>query len=705
MTLLTPCRRALALAASIVAVACGVAKTSGAGGGAGGVTVQVAPAWVQVAPGGTAAFSATVSGAVDPSVAWSVFEAGGGSVDAGGSYTAPPTEGVFHVVATSVADSGVSGSAEVDVVLPGSVYRLPPDRATVWKPGVTYNGGIPAARTQCGATLTPSGGNDLAQINAAISACAANRYVLLGPGTFTISGSGQSIGITKSNITLRGSGPGVTVLTRSDGAVDGSYIPRAAAPIIWVGPSRFPGGTSASYDVTGAGAVDGATSVTLASAPASGFTAGQIVLVDELSGATYQPDPSGRGQILMSSDGKVTYQCHLPGLGTDDCRNNVYSRRDRVTQELKEVASWNAAAMTLTFTSPFHTAYRVSNSAQVSTFSAANAPITGVGIEDMTISRGDNGNLLFLNTAYCWAKRVEVTKWLNEGVRFDQSFRGELRDSYVHTPVYFEPGGGSYNIAIDSGSSEILVENSISRDADKVLVTRGAGSGSVVGYNYMDDGHIGSNPGWQEMGLGASHYVGSHHVLFEGNWGYNADNDKTHGNSNTHTYLRNLLRGKRTSYSDGAGNGSVRCAGVTDTTYYMSFVGNVLGAPGQMTGWVYESGSSPSGEAGIWKIGWDDWAPYPEDPLSLSTTIRDGNYDYLTDQVHWHGLGGSGAGNGLVPPPADRLPASLYLSGTPPFFTAGSGYTWPWIDATGPTKALTLPAKARYDAGTPFVQP
>jgi hypothetical protein len=323
----------------------------------------------------------------------------------------------------------------------------------------------------------------------------------------------------------------------------------------------------------------------------------------------------------------------------------------------------------------------------------------------MTISRGDNGNLLFLNTAYCWAKSLEVTKWLNEGVRFDKSFRGELRDSYVHTPVYFEPGGGSYNIAIDSGSSEILVENNISRDADKVLVTRGAGSGSVVGYNYMDDGHIGSSPGWQEMGLGASHYVGSHHVLFEGNWGYNADNDKTHGNSNTHTYFRNLLRGKRTSYSDGSGNGSVRCAGVTDTTYHMSFVGNVLGAPGQMAGWSYESGSSPSGASGIWKIGWDDWAPYPSDPLSLSTTIRDGNYDYLTNQVHWHGLGGSGAANGLTPPPADQLPFSLYLTSAPAFFAAGSGYTWPWIDATGVTKAFTLPAKARYDAGTPFVQP
>jgi hypothetical protein len=401
----------------------------------------------------------------------------------------------------------------------------------------------------------------------------------------------------------------------------------------------------------------------------------------------------------MSSDGKVTYQCHQPGLTTDDCRNNAYSRADRITQEFKEVANWNATTMTITFTSPFHTSYRVLNTAQVATFATGNAPVSGVGVEDMTISRGDNGNLLFLNTAYCWARRVEITKWLNEGVRFSNSFRDELRESYVHTPVYFEPGGGSYNIAIDSGSSEILVENNISRDADKVIVTRGAGAGSVVAYNYMDDGHIGSNPGWQEMGVGASHYVGSHHVLFEGNWGYNADNDKTHGNSNTHTYFRNYLRGKRTSYADGSTNGSARAAGVTDTTYYMSFVGNVLGAAGQMSGWTYESSSSPSGTAGIWKIGWDDWSPYPKDPLSLSTTIRDGNFDYLTNQVHWHGLGGSGAANGLTPPAVSQLPNSLYLSGQPWFF---NGYSWPWVDPIGTTKVYTLPAKARYDAGTPF---
>jgi hypothetical protein len=31
--------------------------------------------------------------------------------------------------------------------------------------------------------------------------------------------------------------------------------------------------------------------------------------------------------------------------------------------------------------------------------------------------------------------------------------------------------------------------------------------------------------------------------------------------------------------------------------------------------------------------------------------------------------------------------------------------TWPWVNPTGSPQLYTLPAKARYDAGTPFTQP
>jgi hypothetical protein len=131
----------------------------------------------------------------------------------------------------------------------------------------------------------------------------------------------------------------------------------------------------------------------------------------------------------------------------------------------------------------------------------------------------------------------------------------------------------------------VLVENSIK--ANKVMVARSSGTASVFGYNYADDGYINTNTRWIEVGLNASHMVGSHHVLFEGNESFNWDSDKTHGNAILHTVFRNHLSGTRRDFNDNAGgNGPRRCAGATYYSYWHSFIGNVLGTAGQMAGWV-----------------------------------------------------------------------------------------------------------------------
>ncbi len=134
-------------------------------------------------------------------------------------------------------------------------------------------------------------------------------------------------------------------------------------------------------------------------------------------------------------------------------------------------------------------------------------------------------------------------------------------------------------------------------------------SGSVVGYNYADDGHIGSNPRWMESGINGSHMVGPHHVLFEGNYAFNFDSDKTHGNAICHTVFRNHLSGKRRNFAD---EGNVRCAGLGFYSYWHSFVGNVLGLPGEMSGWVHDDPSIRT--KSVWKLGYDEWPPYKGDP-------------------------------------------------------------------------------------------
>src|ERR1700760_761502 len=107
----------------------------------------------------------------------------------------------------------------------------------------------------------------------------------------------------------------------------------------------------------------------------------------------------------------------------------------------------------------------------------------------------------------------------------------------------------------------------------------------------MDDGFISGSDGWVEIGLNASHLVGPHHVLFEGNYGVNADSDNTHGSSTYMTYLRNWVRGIRAPFVnpyDGdtindaimSGDGPRRCYGPMSYSYWFSFIGNVCGAQG-----------------------------------------------------------------------------------------------------------------------------
>lgn len=84
------------------------------------VSVSVYPMSVTMASTGTRPFGATVTGASNTAVAWSVEEgAAGGTVDANGNYVAPTTQGTFHLVATSVANPVKNATATVTVVASG----------------------------------------------------------------------------------------------------------------------------------------------------------------------------------------------------------------------------------------------------------------------------------------------------------------------------------------------------------------------------------------------------------------------------------------------------------------------------------------------------------------------------------------------------------------------------------------------------------
>ena len=433
---------------------------------------------------------------------------------------------------------------------------IPADRTFPWNPGLMSKGGVPN-RTVVYKTLMPLGGNanDSAQIQAAVTSCPVNQVVMLGPGTFIV----NNYVLIRKSITLRGSGAGVTILKKTNGAtgrtstvVAGTIAsgeplnnhiyapniqnPSDAHPIIIVGQARWPKPDSTTSQNLTANGVQGSYSIDIANA--ANFAAGQWILLDEISRWSYVTVPPGYNPngIQVKAGDHVVFQMHNPAQPWDDgpqgfgwfsrgYPSNTSSKSDtdgRMTNEIKEIASVNGN--TITFTTPLSIDYRVSHLAQLTRYVAGSnggnggTQVVNAGVEDLTMIGGSDGSLRFEVTAYCWAKNVEVTQWLGEGIAINNSFRTEICDSHIHTGSAPTPGGGGYAISLAAGSSEILIENNISRDTNKVMVARSSGTGSVVAYNYMDDGWISYSPTWQEIGLNASHMAGPHHVLFEGNY-------------------------------------------------------------------------------------------------------------------------------------------------------------------------------------------
>jgi hypothetical protein len=773
------------------------------------------------------------------------------------------------------------------VTPPSNPQIIPPDRNFAWNPGMMSKGGIPNRTTVC-ATLSPSGGNDTAAIQAKLDSCPSGQVVMLNPGTFIV----NNFLIMTSGITLRGSGKGVTILRKTNGGharlpiaqtgATGIFVPenpgavatftgsisgttmtiattpagtngvnvgdfitgagvaantvvtgfgtatggtgtyvvspsQAVAsrtltstysidvqPILIIGPAHFPGPDNTTARNLTADGAQGATSVTVASG--TGIAAGQFVLLDELSGASWQPTgvnfgctgskanstftaslsgstltvtaigaipgsqytnviwpgdylsvgtgppqivsqisgttgqvgvytvtPGGQsvGSTSMTSGGpcpplnwagdRISWPFHWPeqvfvddvgGSNINGPFNEVtldtpypeswFNRTDRPTNEIKEVAS--VAGNVITFTSPISITYRTSHTAQLTRYTGASAHVTNAGVENLSMYGGGDGNLNFLDCGYCWAKNIEITEWYGPGIGLTGSFRVEVRDSYIHRGAWPDPGGAGYAISLQFGTSELLVENNILLDSNKDMVMRSSGTGSVIAYNYADDTWIAddSNYTWQEVGLNASHFTGPHHVLFEGNYGQNFDSDYTHGNSIYLTVFRNVLSGQRRSFISDAGN--PRAVGLAWGSWYDTFIGNVLGRSGQMSGWHLtdpimncdaNGGNCVGGVNGpgvrpdVWVLGYDAVnSRYQEqaDPKTLSTVIRDGNYDFLTNAQHWYNT-----------PATFAMPSSLYLSARPAFFGNNS---WPWSDPVIGA-IYTLPAKARYDAGAP----
>jgi hypothetical protein len=568
---------------------------------------------------------------------------------------------------------------------------IPADRLTVWNPGLNAVGGIPH-RTTIDTTLTPSGGNDTQTIQNALDNCPANQVVMLGPGTFNITGEGLTI--RNSNIVLRGSGSSQTTLIKIDEA-DYHY------PVIIIGKRWFH--YTVARDLT-ADAAKGFNSCTISDA--SGLKVNELIYINQLSDDTRSDTvPPVR---------KVYWGTNLPN--PSDAGRGWFCEQNRPIGQTLEIASINGNQ--LTFTTPFHIGFETALQAHIRRMADGvdvpwNEQLDAVrysGIEDLAVVNGGGGdgggNIHLFFTAYCWVKNVESSGSLGQSCNLDGAFRCEVRDSYFHSTRNPSPGGEGYGIGLNQYASDNLYENNVVWNFNKMTVARASGGGNVFGYNYMQDGYGQDYREIVEIGGGPNHFACSHMELFEGNESFNFDSESFWGNAIYSTFFRNHATGLRKSVAPlqllDAWNR--RAIGVQVGSWWYSFVGNVLGFSGMQllsgvdfhankfnqTSFVYQADIHDvcnNNAIPMWKIGYEGttW-PAEADPLVLARTYRHGNYDYVTNSTVWD------ASN------LDHsIPNSLYLSSKPTFFGLNP---WPWVTPENTSNPLAgyLPAKVRFDA-------
>ncbi len=546
--------------------------------------------------------------------------------------------------------------------LPGPGTILPPDRATTWRPGLNAVGGIPHRSKIC-TTIQPTGADDTAVIQRALDTCPEGTVIQLGDGTFHV--TGQGLAIIRSGLTLRGNGPERTRLVKPRGT--GHHV--IIVGHRWV---KYTQPTSLASN-----ALKGKRSLTLLENP--GLVAGEIVLLDQM------------GDPRWTRWNPTNQPPGHPSRGWT-------ARFDRPLAQVMEIESVKGDVVS--FTTPFHIDFLVANEAQLTRYAGGQpggpmVPATKwSGVEDLYLAHGDGGqgNLHFFDAAYSWARNIESALSDGTSVAFAGSFRCEVRDSYIHTTLTPNPGGGGYGIGWSHGAADNLAENNVVWNFNKVMVMQASGGGNVVGYNYMDDGWGAGYPTIPEVGLNASHMTTPHYELFEGNQSWNFGGDSYWGNSIYITVFRNHLTGRRRSAAPLRLTDAVqrRFIDVPEWHWWYSFIGNVLGTP--------EMNSAPQARFRV-----DAAPPWAFDPVPLwvigpqrdsklggqdrevrATIIRHGNFDYFQKKVTWD------------PAIAPReMPPSLYLHSKPEFF---GSRPWPWVRPEHPDQPLArLPARERFD--------
>jgi hypothetical protein len=533
---------------------------------------------------------------------------------------------------------------------------IPSARPYAWASFCGVPGGIPE-RTTIYKTLPPS--STAAQISAAIAACPSGQVVFLSAGTYNLGSSSFNFGYNKSGVTVRGAGPGRTIITGS-----GSLIQNTYQYLDGDHPIRVTSGYA-----------KGSTSIALASAPTAYMTPGQLIIITEDS----SPNKFSAGVGTYARD----------GLTSGFWRNGSASRCFRYMSRIASV-SGNTINLATPIPIDFSPALNINAYGM-----GGNGLTTLCGVESLTVTGSDP--IRYWLTDRCWCKDVEFKDCAQGDVGFlqlNECFQFELRRCYFHDAVGYPNQVDGIAVGVSFESFNGLFVDNIANRTSAMFEINGAGANAFL-YNYASDTARVTNSVPSPFPFLYHH--GPHCLmnLFEGNVGDNFRGDGYHGSDSHGVIFRNSFNALN---SDPRLTYDRVLITLPRASYYYSAVGNVLGDPSWSPG-RYDLVLGDSVTTGsIYALGFPNgpradttaptsWSTYPgtyPDAAVASTLLRHGNYDYFNKTTVWDSSIAS-----------RTIPKSLFYSSKPDFFGACQ---WPPIGPDISAFVTDIPAQVRWKA-------
>ena len=516
-------------------------------------------------------------------------------------------------------------------------------------------GPIPARPSPASNCASLSPGVTAAQINAAIVSCPSGGVVFLNAGTYNLS-TGINFQNT-SNVTLRGAGANQTILKFS--AYDGCGGAFAGI-CLNNGHNEYSAGYDFSANWT-AGYTQGSNQITLDNT--SNVKVGELMFIDQLE------DTSDTGDVYQGQQQWSCVSCADPG------------RPNRGQFQTVKVTAVNGNVVTIT-PGLYWPNWRASQSPQA--WWSAGLPITGAGVEDMTLdgsnqSSTGGGLVVFYNAINSWVKGVRTIDPRDSHIKmWYGNLFDTVRDSYFYgTQAHGSSSTQSYGYDGYTGSAD-LVENNIF-DSISTPIQMEDQQGTVLGYNYipMTLNFCSPNPCFDWLlGTSSMHAPGNGYMLFEGNQNVEMILDTIHGPADFISMFRNRVTG----WQVGGGEQTVPIYNFA-WSRYTNAIGNVLGTSGYHTRYTTVTGDGSSNQLcwhSIYSFGIsggcytasNGGGNLSDDPLVGTTAMRWGNYDTVNGATRFVG---SEVPSGLAKysnpvPSSQTLPPSFYLSSKPVWF-------------------------------------